>query len=44
MTVPVTLYTRQGCHLCEEAAAGLDALALQLPIEVTAIDIDLDAA
>lgn len=44
MTVPVTLYTRQGCHLCEEAAAGLAVIARELPIEVTPVDIDLDLA
>lgn len=42
--VPVTLYTRAGCHLCEEAATGLAALARDLPIEVTPVDIDLDLA
>ena len=42
--VPVTLYTRVGCHLCEEAAAALTALARELPIEVTPVDIDLDLA
>ena len=43
MTVTVTLYTRAGCHLCEEAAAGLEALARELPIEVLSVDIDADA-
>ena len=40
--VSVTLYTRQGCHLCEEAATALAALVRTLPIEVTPVDIDLD--
>ncbi len=40
--VSVTLYTRQGCHLCEDAATALAALARELPIEVTPVDIDLD--
>jgi len=44
MTVPVTLYTRQGCHLCEDAAVGLEAIGRELPIEVTPVDIDLDLA
>lgn len=42
MTVPVTLYTRVGCHLCEVAAAGLDTVARELGFEVDAIDVDLD--
>ena len=44
MTVEVTLYTREGCHLCEDAAAALAALARELPIEVHPIDIDADLA
>lgn len=44
MTVAVTLYTREGCHLCEQAATALAALARELPIEVTSINIDLDLA
>ena len=42
MTVEVTLYTRAGCHLCEDARTALDTLARDLPIEVTAVDVDLD--
>lgn len=42
--VPVTFYTREGCHLCEVAVVALDALAREFPIEVTAINIDLDLA
>ena len=44
MTTIVTLYTRAGCHLCEQAAAGLEALARELPIEVHPVDIDADPA
>ena len=42
--VPVTLYTREGCHLCEDAAAALATLARDLPIEVTPVNVDLDLA
>ena len=42
MTVAVTLYTRVGCHLCEQAAASLQALGRTLDIEVLPVDIDLD--
>lgn len=51
MTVPggaspvqVTLYTRDGCHLCEDAAAALATLARELLIEVLPVDIDADPA
>lgn len=42
--VDVTLYTRAGCHLCEEAAAELTRLAELLPLEIETIDIDADEA
>jgi glutaredoxin len=42
--VDVTLYTRSGCHLCDEATAELAQLAEQLSIDVHAVDIDADAA
>jgi glutaredoxin len=35
---PVVLYTREGCHLCDEARAMLESHGL----EVTAVDIDAD--
>jgi len=40
----VTLYTRPGCHLCEDAADLLERLALRLPLEVVEVNIldDLD--
>ena len=42
MSTVVTLYTRKGCHLCDEAAIELQALGSELPIEVQAVDIDTD--
>ena len=42
--VDVTLYTRSGCHLCEDAAAELAKLSARLPIAVTAVDVDADEA
>lgn len=38
MTLPVTLYTRAVCPLCDEL---LDALA-GLPLDVTKVDVDGD--
>ena len=40
--VPVTLYTRADCPLCEDARALLDALAGELGFVVEAVDIDAD--
>lgn len=35
----VTLYTKAGCHLCDEAREMLDEIAAQVPFELTEIDI-----
>lgn len=40
---PLTLYTRAGCHLCEQAEAGLRALDYRYtPVDVSG-DPDLEA-
>lgn len=38
----MTLYTRAGCHLCEEAERVLEALRLELAFEIAAVDIESD--
>lgn len=38
----VTLYSRPGCHLCEEARAVLDRLRARTPFDVDEIDIESD--
>jgi glutaredoxin len=35
----VTLYTKQGCHLCEEALAALRRLQREIPFELSERDI-----
>lgn len=42
--ITVTLYTRAGCKLCEEAEADLKALQEIVPHELAVIDIDFDAS
>src|SRR5512138_2235890 len=42
--VTVTLYTRKGCHLCEQAKADLDSLREQYPHRLVEIDIESDPA
>ncbi len=38
----VTLYTRQGCCLCDDAKRALDAAGRQAAFQLEVIDIDSD--
>jgi glutaredoxin len=38
----VTLYTRAGCHLCDDALAVIDDVRRQRPFELRVVDIDSD--
>jgi glutaredoxin len=40
----VTLYTRPGCHLCDEARATLDRLRTSIDFDLLEIDITTDDA
>ena len=40
----VTLYSRPGCHLCDEARDVLDRLRAQAPFTVEEVDITRDDA
>lgn len=40
----VTLYTRAGCHLCDDAAEVLDGVRAQHPFTLDVVDITSDAA
>lgn len=40
MSRRLTLYTRQGCHLCEEMKRILRQLAGEIAFEVEEIDVD----
>jgi glutaredoxin len=42
--VQVTLYTKIGCHLCEDARELLDEIASIRPFDFTEIDIRSDMA
>ena len=42
MRISLTLYFRQGCHLCEDMATHLQALQSELDFEIKPVDIDLD--
>ena len=41
--VIVTLYTREGCHLCDEAKAAIQPVTERQGAELREIDIDDDA-
>ena len=38
----VTLYTRSGCHLCDEMKRVVEAVAASLPLDLREVDIDTD--
>ena len=38
----VTVYSRQGCHLCDDAENVLESLREELNFEIKIIDIDID--
>jgi uncharacterized membrane protein len=40
----VTLYTRDGCHLCEQTRADLEALQATIPHRLVEVDIEQDEA
>jgi len=42
--IEVTLYTRAGCHLCENVKADLNALQTEYPHRLIEIDIETDPA
>ena len=39
----VTLYTREGCHLCDDALAILERAQATLPFRLEVIDLDREA-
>ncbi len=40
--IEVTLYTRKGCHLCEEAKAQMAPLLREFGARLREVDIDVD--
>ena len=40
----LTVYSRNGCHLCDDLIAGLRKLQARFPFDLTIVDIDRDAA
>lgn len=44
MTARVTLYSRPGCHLCDDARAVIEKVCADLGTSYTEVDIDQDPA
>jgi glutaredoxin len=44
MTSRVTLYSRSGCHLCDDARSVIAAVCAELGESYTEVDIDADPA
>ena len=44
MTRVVTLYGRDGCHLCDDARAALERVRARVPFELAEVDIESDDA
>ena len=42
--IAVTIYSRPGCHLCDEMKAVVDRVARSVPIVVEEIDVSTDPA
>lgn len=40
--VQVVLYGREGCHLCDEAAAALERIRAKVKIDLVEVDIDTE--
>jgi glutaredoxin len=42
-TVPVTVYTREDCHLCDEAVETLQSVADEAGVDLALEFVDVDA-
>ena len=42
MAQQLTVYIRQGCHLCTDMTQALERLRPELGFDITAVDIDAD--
>ena len=42
LVLELTLYSRSGCHLCEEMKAVVEAVSADYPLRLREVDIDTD--
>jgi glutaredoxin len=40
---PVVLFTRESCHLCDEAHAAIERVRAAFPFDLAVIDLDREA-
>ena len=40
--IAITVYSRPGCHLCDEMKAIVDRVALSIPLTIDIVDISTD--
>lgn len=41
--IRLTLYSRPGCHLCEEMKAVIERVRVSIPLELVEVDVSRDA-
>jgi hypothetical protein len=44
VSASLTLYSRPGCHLCEEMKAVIDAVSARVPLTLEVVDISTSAS
>ena len=42
--IALTIYSRPGCHLCEEMKAVVETVARSIPLSLEEVDISTDAS
>lgn len=40
--IQLTLYSRAGCHLCDEMRAVVEAVGREVPLDLAVVDVDGD--
>ena len=43
-SIRIEIYSRPGCHLCDDAKAVIEPFARRYPIRITVTDVDSDAS
>lgn len=44
MSRRLTLYSKPGCHLCDEMKAVIERVAVRVPVDLEIVDISTDSA
>jgi glutaredoxin len=43
-SIRIEIYSRPGCHLCDDAKAVIEPFSRRYPIQITVTDVDSDAS